>query len=226
MKPTIAIGDIHGLASWKYIVEAHPSSRIIFLGDYLDPYFYIPNNVIINNLENIINLKKERGDDVILLLGNHDAHYFEEDAPISTRLNSQIAPKVSKIFLDNRMLFTYAFQDGHTIFTHAGISQQWFDFDFGGDPNGNIADQLNNPANPMQRNAIFNVGYKRGGMVNANGGILWADIDELTNPLQGYTQVVGHNRVDKVTERQGATPDTKIVFCDCLFNDCYLQIDE
>lgn len=224
MKPTIAIGDIHGLATWKTIVENHPESRIIFLGDYLDPYMYIPNKVLINNLRNIIDLKKERADDVILLLGNHDVHYFVEDAPSCTRRNYQIAPEAFKIFTENQTLFTYAFQDGQTIFTHAGISQQWFDFDFGGDPNSNIADQINNPANKVRQNDIFSIGYLRGGMRSDRGGILWADIDELTNPLQGYTQVVGHNRVEKITERQGSTPDTKIIFCDCLFNDCYLQL--
>ncbi|MCD8262709.1 MAG: hypothetical protein LUD15_15580 [Bacteroides sp.] len=44
MTPTIAIGDIHGLTTWKGIVEKHPDCKIVFLGDYLDPYENIPRN--------------------------------------------------------------------------------------------------------------------------------------------------------------------------------------
>ncbi len=226
MKPTIAIGDVHGLDYWKVVVKEHPGKRIVFLGDYLDPYYYIPSSELIENLQHIIALKEERGDDVVLLLGNHDVHYFEEDAPMCTRYNRQIAHRAMRLFSDNRNLFTYAFQDGHMIFTHAGISQQWFVQDFGGKPNGNIADRLNHPLSDRQRQAIHRVGYRRGGWPGDMGGILWADIDELTDPLHGYTQVVGHNRVADVTTRQGTVPDTKIVFCDCLRNGKYFLIEE
>ena len=226
MKPTIAIGDVHGLDYWKGIVKEHPGKRIVFLGDYLDPYYYIPSSELIENLQHIIALKVERGDDVVLLLGNHDVHYFEEDAPMGTRYNPQIVRRAMKLFSDNRNLFMYAFQDGHTIFTHAGISQQWFTRDFEGNSHGNIADQLNCPHGERQRQAILRVGCRRGGWSGDVGGILWADIDELTDPLHGYTQVVGHNRVTEVITRQGTVPDTKIIFCDCLRNGNYLLIEE
>ncbi len=223
MKPTIVFGDIHGIGFWKWVVAEHPTDRIVFLGDYLDPYFYIPSSQLVANLRNIIDLKKERGDDVVLLLGNHDVHYFDNEAPNSTRRDEQIAYRAKQLFGENRHLFAFAFQDGNTIFTHAGISQQWFEQDFGGDINRNIADQLNNPANEQQRRAIYNIGYLRGGCDNY-GGIVWADIKELTDPLHGYSQIVGHNRVKEITERTSTVPDTKIIFCDSLYNLNYLQI--
>ena len=65
MKPLIAIGDIHGLEDWKAIVEKHPDCRIVFLGDYLDPIEYIPRKRLLQNLCEIILLKKKRPDDVI-----------------------------------------------------------------------------------------------------------------------------------------------------------------
>ena len=81
-RPTIVLGDIHGSTYWKTVVEENPACRYIFLGDYLDPYEKIPRNQLINNLKKIIQLKKERNDDVILLLGNHDMHYIRLVHPL------------------------------------------------------------------------------------------------------------------------------------------------
>jgi glutamate racemase len=75
-KPTVVLGDVHGLTYWKEAVAKNPDCRYIFLGDYLDPYKNIAPKQLIDNLKEIIQLKKDRGDDVILLLGNHDLHYF------------------------------------------------------------------------------------------------------------------------------------------------------
>ena len=111
-KPTIAIGDVHGLDLWRDVVEAHPECRVVFLGDYLDP-----------NLREIIDFKRSRPEDSVLLLGNHDLHYFCEEASPASRFDAGIAGEASSLFLDNLDLFQYAFQDGEYLFTHAGVSQ-------------------------------------------------------------------------------------------------------
>lgn len=67
--------------------------------------------------------------DVVLLLGNHDLHYFCDEACVGTRFDMEIAADASKLFLGNIHLFQYAFQDGECLFTHAGVSQLWFDYD-------------------------------------------------------------------------------------------------
>ena len=59
---------------------------------------------------------------------------------------------------------------------------------------------------------------------NTIGGIFWADIEELTDPLHGFTQIVGHNRVKEITEYNG-THNNKIIFCDCLWNNNYLYLE-
>lgn len=223
MKPIIVIGDLHGLDVWKDIVDNHPDCRFVFLGDYLDPYEYIPHENLMDNLYDIISLKRNRPDDVILLLGNHDLHYFSSDARISSRFDCQIADKVSRIFIENFHLFQYAFQEGSRIFTHAGISNEWFEKDFKGDVTFPIAEQLNHPAD-WQIEALCRVGQQRGGKSGDIGGIFWADKDELNDPLHGFTQIVGHNRVKEITERSGRN-NNKIVFCDCLWNDIYLLIE-
>lgn len=224
MKPIVAIGDVHGLGYWREIVEAHPGCRIVFLGDYLDPYEYIPVKTLLDNLRAIMALKASRPGDVVLLLGNHDLHYFSSDAPIASRFNYQIAEKASRLFLEHFSLFQYACQEGNKIFTHADISQAWFTEDFRGDISRPIAGQLNHPSD-AQVASLCRVGQLRGGRKGGRGGIFWADIDELDDPLHGFTQIVGHNRVAEVTERQG-TGGGKIVFCDCLRYGNYLYLEK
>lgn len=214
MKSFVAIGDVHGLTKWRDIVEEHKESVIVFLGDYLDPYEYITREQQLANLSDIIGLKKERMDDVVLLLGNHDLHYFCEKAVPGSRYDFQIEKEAEALFLGNIELFSYAFQHGRFIFTHAGIQHSWFVDDFKGDLARPIAEQLNSPK-AEQLDALFRLGRARGGRIGCTGGIFWADITELTDPLHGYTQIVGHNRVDDITERMGYN-DNKIIFCDCL----------
>ena len=86
-------------------------------------------------------------------------------------------------------LFQYAYQQGNRIFTHAGIQHSWFVDDFKGDLTQPIAHQLNNPES-VQFNAMLRLGHARGGRIGKIGGIFWADISELTDPLHGYTQIV------------------------------------
>ena len=222
-QPTIVIGDVHGSTYWKTVVADNPDCRIIFIGDYLDPYENIPNDLLIKNLLEIIQLKKERPEDVILLLGNHDLHYFCPDIPgTSGRFNYRIEEEVKKIFTENLPLFTYAFQDGNRIFVHAGIAHDWFINEFKGDLTKNIAEQLNNPTSAQLR-PLHQAGEARGGAWLTVGGIFWADISELDYPLQGYQQYVGHNRVGQIrvqTKDQG-----QITFCDCLYNKVYLKLE-
>lgn len=222
MQAIVSIGDIHGLTTWKDIVAMHSDSKIIFLGDYLDPYDYMPAGDLLSNFVDIIFLKKDNPDNVVLLLGNHDVHYFL-DVPMASRFDYRIAEKVSALFRKNIDLFCYAFQDGNKLYTHAGVSHEWFIDDFKGDLNRPIADQLNNP-DDNQVAALFRVGEHRGGRKGSIGGIFWADVKELTNPLHGYIQIVGHNRVNEVTECKYGN-DNSIVFCDCLRNDLYLFDD-
>ena len=221
-RPTIVFGDIHGLTYWKKIVKENPDCRYIFLGDYIDPYEDIKHTQLIENLKEIIQFKQEKQDDVILLLGNHDLHYFCSDMLPCWRFDFSIAEEVSALFRKNIHLFTYAIQEGNRIFTHAGISLKWFLDDFKGDVNKNIAKQLNNPL-PKQIDALCRCGEWRGGDRNTIGGIFWADLRELIDPLPGYIQFVGHNRVDDISEY--TNNGGQIIFCDCLFNEKYLKLE-
>lgn len=213
-KKTIAIGDIHGLDKWKAIAERHRGDRIVFLGDYCDPYDEVSREVLLDNLLDIIRLKEERGEDVVLLLGNHDMHYIDDDFPTGTRYDEDMAEELREMFSEKRDLFQWAYQEGSTLFTHAGITDKWFTQDFKGDRSRNIAEQINN-ADAEQVEALYQVGRVRGGYF-WNPGIFWADrIETEFRPLKGYRQVVGHSKVPNViTEVIDDT--TSITYCDCL----------
>ncbi|MCQ2222440.1 MAG: metallophosphoesterase [Bacteroidaceae bacterium] len=217
MKKTIAIGDIHGLKNWKKIVEEHPTDKIVFLGDYCDPYVQISNFDLLSNMLDIIELKQKRKDDIILLLGNHDMHYIYEDFPVSTRYNQDIARLLQALFKDERKLFQFAYQDGNTLFTHAGVSNLWWDKYFKGNTNEgapSIADQLNNPTEEQMK-AMFLVGYGRGGNCEC-GSIFWADLDETCHDsLLGVHQIVGHTQVEHM-RTVSSSEETSITYCDCL----------
>ena len=217
----IVFGDIHGSTYWKEIMNENPGCRYIFLGDYLDPYQKIPIKELIDNLKAIIQLKKENPGNVILLLGNHDLHYVNLNEYPCTRFDEALKEEAHALFTENARLFTNAFQVGDCIFTHAGISEKWFLEDFKGDVSKNIADQLNNPL-PDQLPALYRCGFMRGGDKNTIGGIFWADIDELNDPLPGFTQIVGHNRVEEVCFYENN--NGRIAFWDCLWNKHYLEI--
>lgn len=222
MKKTIAIGDIHGRKNWKKIVEEHPDDRIVFLGDYCDPYDQIRNFDILSNLLDIIALKKKRKDDVILLLGNHDMHYIYDNFCVGTRYNEGIAELLKALFEDERELFQFAYQEGDTLYTHAGVSNTWWNSYFKGKTGEgapSIADQLNNPTDE-QLKVMFQVGYSRGGDC-VRGGIFWADLDETCNdPLPGVHQVVGHTQMESM-QTINPSKETSITYCDCLYKNEY-----
>ena len=223
MKPLIAIGDIHGLDYWKKITEKHNGCLILFLGDYLDPYIPMPGHMLLNNLQAILTLKKKHMQDVILLLGNHDVHYFHPSAPRASLYDKGLAKEAYRLFTDNTHLFQYAYQRERLICTHAGISQLWFTEDFKGDLTRTIDRQLNHPQ-LRQESSLFRVGRARGGNPGHTGGIFWADQSELTDPLHGFMQIVGHNRVANITMQTGPQ-ENNILFCDSLFNGNYLYWD-
>lgn len=77
MKEIITIPDIHGRTFWKIVENDKSDSTIVFLGDYLDPYPHekITFEDALVNFEEIIDFAKDRKN-VVLLVGNHDYHYY------------------------------------------------------------------------------------------------------------------------------------------------------
>ena len=124
----VAIGDIHGRDYWKQIIEQEQDADVfVFVGDYFDS-FTIKGPDQINNFLDIVEFKKSSKVPVILLIGNHDYHYYPgiEDSGTSG-YQTLMAPSIKHVVSDNKQYLQVAYQVGEFVFTHAGLSSEWLD---------------------------------------------------------------------------------------------------
>lgn len=136
MKQVIIIPDIHGRTFWKAPIEKYkndPDTHIVFMGDYLDTYSFehISDSDAINNFVEIID-EAINSNNIILLIGNHDLHYypmFLKDCGCR-RINDRLE-EISDIFVQNKNLFKIAWETyingKQYLFTHAGVTPSWLD---------------------------------------------------------------------------------------------------
>ena len=215
------IPDLHGKLIWKELIDM-TCDKIIFLGDYTDDYPPTTDEQIINNLLDIIQLKYDYLEKVILLLGNHDEMYYNKHHGCSG-YRSSYASILQTIFESNKNLFQIAYQEKNYIWTHAGISNDWYNVflkEVKTLPEGNIADKLNEIFfNSSDMDLITCVGRSRGGWA-PYGGPIWADksetYDYYFHALEGYHQIVGHSKVQHILKKENKKKDSSITFCDCL----------
>ena len=93
-KTILIIPDVHGRQFWKKAVGSGDYDKVVFLGDYLDPYpdERIGELTAQHNFEDILSYYDQHPDKVVLLLGNHDLHYLSphyHDICPSGRYNEQ-----------------------------------------------------------------------------------------------------------------------------------------
>lgn len=207
MSKWIIIPDVHGRQFWRSAVQGHEEEKIIFLGDYVDPYAWeeiLPGEAY-KELRDIIAFKKEHPDNVVLLLGNHDLGYL--DPSICTcRRDSYRAEKIRREFEDNLDLFDIVHIEdvdgGKVLFSHAGIAENWIKHrsKLVGKMNGFRPEHLNEMlhGNQNERERLFlalaDVSWYRGGLDKV-GSPVWADVEEYLNGerlLGGYLHIFGH----------------------------------
>jgi predicted MPP superfamily phosphohydrolase len=132
MKKTLILGDTHGRSNWKLAIHQDKPDRVIFIGDYFDS-FDIPGLDQIYNFKEIVHYKESNPQvEVVMLIGNHDHHYFPEIGYTGTSgYQSGIAPSISQVINENRhhLQMAYGFED--FLFTHAGVSPVFMDQVFG-----------------------------------------------------------------------------------------------
>ncbi len=142
---TLYIGDIHGRSVWKLIVEMEKPDRVVFLGDYFDS-FEISAVEQMHNFKEIIEYKKSGQAEVIMLIGNHDYHYFPEIGNQNySGYQPTMAPSFGQLLDENREHLQIACMHDTILCTHAGVSSKFMDNVYGKD--GwmifTIANQLN-----------------------------------------------------------------------------------
>ena len=218
MVRTITIGDIHGRDTWKR-VDPEKYDRIIFLGDYVDSYS-VEDGPMLANLRDIIRFKKIHPQKVILLVGNHEASYLFQSYR-STGYRESIAREVVFLLETNKHLFQSAWQAGKSLWTHAGLTQGFYEKNI----RPMILEEDKALATTLYRlynnnyPPIFEIGRERGGSRGNIGGPLWLDRTALLrDPLLGYHQVVGHTPVPSLYYHEPIKGDTStsVTFCDCL----------
>jgi len=78
-KQILVVPDVHGRLFWKEPVMKYLDvvDKVVFLGDYLDPYEGEEGLAedIFENMMEIVRLKRNNREKVVLLKGNHDQHY-------------------------------------------------------------------------------------------------------------------------------------------------------
>lgn len=201
----IIIGDIHGRSIWKLIVNIEKPDRVIFIGDYFDS-FDIKGLDQLSNFQDILAYKESGQCEVVMLIGNHDYHYFPEIGDTGTSgYQNTFAPSIQYIVGENRKHLQIAYSFDGFLFTHAGVSPEFMDQVFG--PDGwkpeTVADDLNEmfkyKPNAFQFNGFDPYGddpdqtpiwIRPGSLMAANKG---------KNGLKkDYIQIVGHTQVKKL----------------------------
>jgi hypothetical protein len=141
---TVIIGDIHGHDSWKRIIaQEQDADRFVFVGDYFDS-FTVPGVVQIHNFKEIVEFKTNNDKEVIMLIGNHDYHYFPEIGDSSTSgYQSTLAPSIKQVIGENKQHLQMGYKLDDIVCTHAGLSSEWLDDTFVSWDIDNVVDKLN-----------------------------------------------------------------------------------
>lgn len=238
----IIVPDIHGRSFWRepilrhflsqrLVGDAEESEKVIFLGDYLDPY---PKERIsmmraMEVLEEIIALKREYPDEVVLLLGNHDLPYILPHLFTSGRHDSFYEDDAHRLFTENLSLFcllhSTAIGGRKYLFSHAGVHPEWTRRKLGTTDFCEIEQYYAKPflrIDPKHLAALNSCSFFRGGAEDY-GSFVWADVEEFavcplkdadTEPQNECYQIFGHTQQK---ERPITTDDYACLDCRQLF---------
>jgi predicted phosphodiesterase len=242
----LVIPDVHGRDFWrepvKYTLE-NTDARIVFLGDFCDPYptefekDFDYRKKAIEGLREIIEMKKQLPDRITLLLGNHDSYMFNEGKNIcDCRTDHRNYNAIQKLFQDNKDLFQLAdeatINGRHFIFSHAGIHKGYVKFAFPDEyefiDDNNVVTYFNNAYLTEEPKVIKSLGMydKYRGLYGYDyGSIVWADIYSWLSmqKYDGYGdyQIVGHTQL---VHGSGGLIDDKIADLDS--SEAFVITDE
>lgn len=128
----LVLPDIHGRKFWEEpCKQVEDYDKIIFLGDYMDPYDFEHITVpeALENFENILAFADAHKDKVTLLLGNHDMPYFSKKYKSFSwyhcRHSNKYCNDISQRFEEYKELFKIADVVDDVLFTHAGVTPGW-----------------------------------------------------------------------------------------------------
>jgi hypothetical protein len=173
----------------------------------------------LSNFNEIVELKRQNPDKVVLLLGNHDMHYRNSQFckyAKSTRYDGIHSHKLNELFNgDNYKLFQLCYcvenNGRRIIFTHAGITKFWAEM-CGVTYDDNIQDAINNleeSAEGIGKLAV--IGRERTWLGEKTGSPIWCDLREFVSDETidaNAFQIFGHSRL-----KTGVCASTKEFAC-------------
>ena len=219
----LIIPDVHGRTFWKNAVEVETWGTIIFLGDYVDPYFRdgIDDQESLYNFHEILDYSRSH-DNIVMLLGNHDLHYSSQlfaGHALSSRYCYRMSNVIRELFERNKELFRLAYETTlnghHYLFTHSGVCRAWLDANIEviGKPDAEHLNHLLDSTPGIL--ALAQVSKRRGGF-HAGGSIVWGDVHEMQgdNALPELYQIFGHSQqsIDPIITDEMACLDVRRAF--------------
>ena len=185
----LVLPDIHGRKFWeepcKHIEDY---DKIVFLGDYMDPYDFEHISVpeALENFDNILAFADAHNDKVTLLLGNHDMPYFSKKYKSFSwyhpRHSKEYCNDISQRFEEYKDLFKIADVADDVLFTHAGCTPVWimtvFTEQYKLTSLEDLAFSLNNLLNTDKGlQYLYMISADRGGL-DEYASCIWADASE------------------------------------------------
>jgi predicted phosphodiesterase len=217
---TIVLGDIHGRNIWKHIISKENPDRIVFIGDYFDSFDY-NTEIQINNFLDICEYKKTGGKEVIMLIGNHDFHYFPEIGDTGTSGYQRGGCKsIEYLISENKNLLQIAYEFDNFLFTHAGVSETFLNRCKNLHPNNeglSISELLNDLFKFKSWAFEFNGREPHGDDITQS--CIWIRPKSLMRDAQNikksYIQIVGHTPQNQI-DIKGKSTGGKYYFIDTL----------
>ena len=212
----LVLPDIHGRRFWKEPCEhIDEYDKVIFLGDYLDPYEFEGISVkdAIDNFDEILDFADKHKDKVDLLLGNHDLSYYSKKYKSFSmwhcRHSHEHCDEIRERFERYKDLFKIAVTYDDILFTHAGCTPGWLmiafsPFDF------TSVEKLANDLNTLLHSTkglkhLFMISSDRGGR-DRYASCIWADVSDtmwyqeiLDNP---YAKNFSKSTLDVIKMKQ------------------------
>ena len=194
MSKIVVIGDIHGCDRWKDLVRMHPdATEFVFIGDYFDS-FSRNHAECIFNFKEIIEWKESTDIKVTMLIGNHDFHYMSECGGRYGGWSAWHAAEIGELLKETKEHLQVAYQVDKFLFTHAGVSKEWYEVNFPADT-GNIPEQINDLWSYDKR-SFNHSGMEMYGNYDGEGP-LWIRPQALRRNMLNDTivQIVGHTHM-------------------------------
>ena len=226
---TLFIGDIHGRNIWQSITSKEQPDRVVFIGDYFDS-FDIPGIEQLHNFKNIIEYKKTSGIEVIMLVGNHDYHYFPGGETYSG-FQHTLRFSIYDALNENKEHLQMCYQLDNILCSHAGIGHNWLVTQTGYNPDGetSIVDHVNNLWTFKPNWFMFN-GFDPYGDSKTQTPIWIRPASLMSGNKQtflktDYIQIAGHTGVRRI-DVEGKATGGRYYFIDALEESQYLVYED